>query len=563
MTHTITLLFFSASSVVAGWPASGPELCSVPPGVPVRPSTTCADVNSPLASVESASVDLVAQGGETEDAQLLLRKEADLNDGVGGLRNVTVAVSALPHFIITQVFQVGYVFTKRTSRYEGSGGGWRPDPLIPASSFDVPSDTSQPIWLSFAVSREAQAGVYNASISISCAEGKCRGLRVPVKLQVSQVTLPSLEHSSIGTAWSGRWASQWFEPYYGTNYWNDSGHQWYDLMMLHRTPPDSLYLSTPRSVEEYEYLASKGMSNFGLLDVTKVQNFSHDLHDCHDVSDQEVQNIIDILRHVVTPLQEKGLLDRAYVYGFDEFPTTCEPQIRKIYGAVKRTFPNLRTVATLNWSPMPVDLPVDVWVIDYNSFNVEDTAAWVAAGKKQWHYHCIEPHSLQYLNTFIERPAIQGRLLLWQAALHQQMYGAPSGWLYYAMNRWEPCDSDACGGAVVPAVMQQLPQGDWFHTAYTDFPPANFIWKPDIDDIFANGDGYFTYPCPGGPCGTVRLSSLRDGLEDWELFKKLGRAAVPLIQGLVKSSSDWHADARSMEVARRKAFELLSQTQIV
>ena len=80
-------------------------------------------------------------------------------------------------------------------------------------------------------------------------------------------------------------------------------------------------------------------------------------------------------------------------------------------------------------SPMPTDLPVDVWILQYQEFNGADARAWHEAGKLQWQYHCIEPHSLKFLNTFTERRPIQPRLLFWLAALMQAEHGAPSGWL--------------------------------------------------------------------------------------------------------------------------------------
>ena len=33
-----------------------------------------------------------------------------------------------------------------------------------------------------------------------------------------------------------------------------------------------------------------------------------------------------------------------------------------------------------------------------------------------WGYHCVEPKPLADLNTFIERPLIEDRLLFWLAA---------------------------------------------------------------------------------------------------------------------------------------------------
>ena len=59
---------------------------------------------------------------------------------------------------------------------------------------------------------------------------------------------------------------------------------------------------------------------------------------------------------------------------------------------------------------------------------------------------------------------------------------------------------------------------------FADFPVANFYGGfGQYNDIFANGDGQYLYPCENGkPCGSIRLSALRDGLEDWELFSRHG-----------------------------------------
>ena len=62
----------------------------------------------------------------------------------------------------------------------------------------------------------------------------------------------------------------------------------------------------------------------------------------------------------------------------------CESQVRKLFGATKKEFPALKTAAVLNWSPMPVDLPVDIWILQYEEFNPEDVKAWVEAGKRKF-----------------------------------------------------------------------------------------------------------------------------------------------------------------------------------
>jgi hypothetical protein len=45
----------------------------------------------------------------------------------------------------------------------------------------------------------------------------------------------------------------------------------------------------------------------------------------------------------------------------------------------------------------------------------------------------------------------------------------------------------------------------------TAFSPAS--WPAGAPGS-ANGDGNFLYPCEDGPCATIRLKNLRDGIED-------------------------------------------------
>ena len=262
-------------------------------------------------------------------------------------------------------------------------------------------------------------------------------------------------------------------------------------------------------------------------------------------TDAYVDKLLATLTPTVTALQQQNLLQYAYVYGFDELPAACEPEIRKLFGAVKQKFAGLRTVSAINWDTMPADLPVDVWVLQYQLYNASKAAAWIAAGHQQWWYHCIEPDSLANLNTFIERPFLQNRLLFWLAALGN---GAPSGWLYYAVDLWNP----------YPGKPRKVLARSNGTQPFTDFDPANYIWAPQYTDIFANGDGQFVYPGADGlPLATTRLENMRDGLEDWELFAHApASAAQQHIKQLVRSAYDWTEDARLMESSRRAVAAL-------
>ena len=540
---------------------------------------------------------IVMQGqiGETESVQILLRKGVDvIDDPIGGVKNVNISITGFHQnttniFSSIEIYKVGYVFVKHSPRYPGSGGGWRPDPLLPLDKdntlFDVPPSISQGIWVSFTISYDAKPGVYEGSISISCDDNKCGSVNskdafvVPISVHVWDIKLPTLYESDIGTAWSGSWTQSTFQPYYGKNFdWDKEKFDWYDTMINHRMPPDSLYLNRPRPIDDYVYLAKKGVKWFGLLDVQNLppttETAGYDLSpspivkrlkgSCKNYTDEYVHRVIETLRPIVDELTKAGILDRAYIYGFDENPVSCEPEVRKIFGATKKAFPKLRTAAVLNWSPMPVDLPVDIWILQYEEFNATNSKAWIDAGKEQWQYHCIEPHDLGSLNTFIERPGIQNRLLFWLASLLNLKHGAPTGWLYYAVNLWRPCSDKSCGGPTktIPLIVNQS-------SPYTDFDPANYIWEPKFYDIFANGDGQYLYPCEDGkPCTSIRLSNIRDGLEDWELFAKLRQSnvvenvdgGIQLIEEMVRSARDWEdIGKRKLEIIRLEIAKMILQ----
>ena len=106
------------------------------------------------------------------------------------------------------------------------------------------------------------------------------------------------------------------------------------------------------------------------------------------------------------------------------------------------------------------------------------------------------------------------------------------------------------------------PVGRINNTGLTDFNPAT--WNGNGASTSppggAHGDGSFTYPGPNGkPLGSIRLSNIADGIEDWELFHRLGTTdaslskAADLITQLVSNETVRVEDPRLLEVVRRRA----------
>ena len=290
-------------------------------------------------------------------------------------------------------------------------------------------------------------------------------------------------------------------------------------------------------------------------------------------SQPELDNMMRMLEPTVSKLESLGLADKAYVYGFDEEPvsyghaiyrecrddrlgplivaaTLTRPFLRtEVFGAVKAKYPKLRTIAVLRWDPAKysgADLSkvLDIWVNLYSLWDEESARAWTAFGGQHeaWGYHCISPRPwpptepVKFLNTFIEDPAVDARLLSWWSL----RYGA-QGWLYYLVDGWQPSSPTSPNVPLKPPTHQPL-RLRANSSLLTDFSPKRFNSKANAHPTrepprhrcrlggilrkmaaislrtgggvaFSNGDGILIWPGASGPLTSIRFENYRDGLE--------------------------------------------------
>ena len=550
-----------------------PDWCIVPSALHVLQNETCATVKN----YSSEKVEIYAMRGEEEDKQLLLDlrslptqynmtsaftinfqdlKIVDItNDDNSNINGATFGAGNFSWW------QVGYVYCQHTTRYADSGGGWRPDPLLVDNQYKnddgttsqgilLESGVTQPIWISVQVPYGTPAGKYTGSLElmIHLTEGNILTQNVDIELTVWNIDLPTRNVSKFPSIFS--FNDQNLVEIYGAEVikW-----KYYDLFIDQRMGGVDLYTSSPTNVTVAAYLAFKGVRWLSLMDVYGVVRGSSEKDklskgnkfrmkgSCVNFTDDLVQEVIHVLTPFIEEYENQNVFDSMFVYGFDEAPQTCESSIRNIYTALKKKWPKLRTVAVLNWLPS-LDLPLDVWVLQYEYFNEADALKWTATGKQQWWYHCIEPSGVNYLNTFIERPLMEARLLFWLAASYKV-----GGWLYYSDVMWQRHPPSS-------KTMEKIN-----NTARTDFDPANYIWLPRTD-IFANGDGNFVYPGVYGPIQTVRLRNLRDGFEDIELFRMLDTDKVkPIVSPVVSSATSYILNPLALDKGRQQAAAMLDK----
>lgn len=282
--------------------------------------------------------------------------------------------------------------------------------------------------------------------------------------------------------------------------------------------------------------------------------------DCKgDVNQTRLQADISRVTEQVAELKADGWTEGSiYAYGRDESPSNCKKLLAELYGAYKKAVPDIKIIAATDWPVKEVtpDFPMDAWVHLYHEYNEEAAKKWIDAGKEYWGYHCIEPSGAHNLNTFIEKPLIDARLLFWYAAGRRYQ-----GWLFWATDLWKDCKEKDVKHHVMGL-------GNASHPALLDFDPASYIWCPALPNIWVNGDGYITYPGVHGPINTQRLEGIRDGLEDWEMFRLLqpdapksdDRSAITNFTNQLVPKATYTekpGDALLLETLRRSALTLL------
>ncbi|MBI2921433.1 MAG: DUF4091 domain-containing protein [Planctomycetes bacterium] len=207
-------------------------------------------------------------------------------------------------------------------------------------------------------------------------------------------------------------------------------------------------------------------------------------------------------------LKERGWLDEAFVYWFDEPEPRDYAFVMSGYRKLKEAAPGLRRMLTEQPEEALVGGP-DVWCPVTAAYERGACDARLAAGETLWWYVCTGPKA-PHAGLFVDHPATDLRVWLWQT-----WQRGISGVLVWQTNYWT---SDAAYPD--PA----RPQDPWedpmsWTSGYGTPPGTRAPW--------GNGDGRFLYPPRGtapvldGPVESIRWEMLRDGIEDYEYLAML------------------------------------------
>ncbi len=213
-------------------------------------------------------------------------------------------------------------------------------------------------------------------------------------------------------------------------------------------------------------------------------------------------------------LREKGWLEKAYIYWYDEPEHEDYPFVMHYNLKIKEAAPDLQRMLTEEVTLELAGGP-NLWCPLTHMYDHDVANARRAEGDRFWWYVCTMPKT-PYAGLLIDHPAVDMRVWLWQTWQYNI-----EGILVWHLTYWH-------SGAAHPRGLQN-PYDDpmaWFSN-----PDNHFV--PYKTAFWGNGDGRFLYPPLAifenkddspvieAPNGSIRLEMLRDGIEDFEYLEIL------------------------------------------
>ena len=474
-------------------------------------------------------VRIAAARGEYEAAQVVLQPSRDLelmHVEVGPWRAPRKA-NSLP---TVRIEEVAYVHVTHPTD-DTCVRGWYPDPLPPLKMpLSLKPDVNQPLWLTFWVPREAVAGDYKSSIKLHTTAGN---LEIPLVLHVYDFELPCETHlrSALGL---GTGAINAYHKLVNEADKLAVFEKYLQNFAEHRISPYSFYDYAPidvrfvgegtnaRAVVDFSkfdhaaerWLGKGGFNSFvlplhGMGGGTFHSRHLGNIAGYQEGTPEHARLFKDYLGQIETHLKQRGWIDRAFTYWFDEPDPKDYEFVVAGMKRLKDAAPGIKRMLTEQPEKELIG-HVDIWCALTPEWTPERVRERQHAGEEVWWYICTGPKA-PYVTEFIDHPGTELRLWPWQS----WQYGV-NGILIWATIYWN-------SPVAYPPPVLQNPWKDpmsWVSGYGTPVGTRN---------PWGNGDGRFLYPprrdpnasnepCLDGPVSSIRWENLRDGMEDYEYF---------------------------------------------
>lgn len=377
------------------------------------------------------------------------------------------------------IYQVGYVETAPPEySWKAEKQGFCPDVLLPNAPMDIPADQdAQPFFVTVRAGSDTKPGDYTGTLRVE-TEG-IPAVELPVQVHVWDFAIPDKPSFKV-SMWMNEGQIARFYKFQGRTPF-DVRKRFYQMHLDHRiSPVKDFPLGGGDLIEDFDFLMANGQNCFfiglpGWLEESERPAFAQQLQDTR------------------TLLQQKGWDSKAMFYSLDEVAVMQRPMIPKMVELnnwVKTIIPE--------WPRLETSAPesalfgaVDIWCPTIDVFDPLVLSQRMRQGDRLWFYTVWGRPGVM-----IDEPALDHRLMFWACA----KYGA-EGFLYWGTTHWGyNCDGEE----------------RW---------PAR-PWLPFNSQAGHNGCGYLIYPGPDAqPLASVRLSIIRDGIEDYEYLHLLRQLA--------------------------------------
>ena len=462
----------------------------------------------PVSLTIAPNVRLNAARNETESFQLAvapyMKDVSAVSVSASSLRNQ--AGDLIP---VDQIDCDLVAFTETTNEpgYDVEYVGWWPDPIIAdPKPVDVKLGEVQTWWIRVNVPADQEPGMYYGQVAVA-AEG-VELMTYELAVYVYDFGLP--EHAPFPLAFTTiSKRSEWVENIMGgrENWEAKAKFEFADFVGDYYLMPDCIYrsptedLPSSLDMELIEYIRGKG----------RLGPF------CIGYFHSDKPEDLDGYRANYEAVKEAGLLEYAYLYGWDEVNTRYWPRIEKSAALLKERYPEIYRFTTTK-ETMPPQMPSMSATCPINAgWNGERVDKLREEyGINSWWYTCVwPPHP--YPNFFIEYDPIDARVMM---GIQQAKY-RPAGFLYYETSIYG--ENEEKGGGI----------GEYPYTT----------WNP-ISFGDTHGDGrWFYYMKDGTMVPSMVLENFRDGMEDLAYYMILAHK-VKIYERSYSRESDWLEEAK-------------------
>ena len=378
---------------------------------------------------------------EHEAVQVVVRPETTLNGFTAAASPLTGPDGRQLPASCIEVLRVRYVNVERTSDSWGVAGLW-PDPLPPLlEPMTLEGGKNQPLWIRVYAPKDTTPGIYEGSLLLK-ADGF--STEVPLRVRVYGFELPD---RATCTSAFGFGAGTVYQ-YHGLTTPEDRRlvlDKYWASFRDHRITP---YCSTPDvaptvswttlTPEQCAGLSPEDAKLFQEKALTPVFDWT--------AWDQEMQRTFDTFhfnsfrlgipgiaageyqgfpegsreydlafnaygRTVQEHLREKGWLDEAYIYWYDEPTEEDYPVVMKGFRQLKAAVPDITRMLTEQVEPALVDGP-NLWCPLISFYKHKAAEERRKAGDHFWWYVCTGPKQ-PYPGLFVDHPGVDLRAWLW------------------------------------------------------------------------------------------------------------------------------------------------------